>query len=56
MCFSAAESFNAAHKYDTVGLINSRRETVMKNVDFNHVCKVSHYIVRPSLSLLPAQR
>lgn len=34
------------HGYDTVGLINSMRNTVMNTVDLGRVCKLTRYMVR----------
>lgn len=41
----STESFSE-HGYDTVGLINSMRNTVMNTVDLGRVCKLTRYMVR----------
>lgn len=39
----SVESFSE-HGYDTVGLINSMRNTVMNTVDLGRVCKLTRYM------------
>ncbi|KAK4705599.1 hypothetical protein P7C70_g600, partial [Phenoliferia sp. Uapishka_3] len=43
--FTSMEHLNPAnHGYDTIGLVNSKRKSVLANVDFSRVCKVSNYL------------